>query len=121
MSQRSDEPVRTFSVAFAGEPRLDELEPARRVAATFRTDHTEIVVDDAMVAAALPELIHHQDEPIADPVCVPLFHLARATKEAGVTVVQIGEGSDEIFRGYPVYTQVLRRAARLRRYSRFAP
>jgi asparagine synthase (glutamine-hydrolysing) len=115
MSQVSDEPVRTFSVAFAGEPSLDELAHARRVAGIFGTDHREIIVDDAMVMDSLPALIHHQDEPIADPVCVPLLHLAQLTKESGVTVVQIGEGSDEIFRGYPAYTQVLETARILRR------
>lgn len=121
MSTLTEEPVRTFSVAFADEPSLDELHHAHRVSELFGTEHKEIVVDDSMVLASLPDVIHHQDEPIADPVCVPLLHLARLTKDSGVTVVQIGEGSDEIFRGYSAYAQVFAAAERLRRLLRVVP
>ena len=38
---------------------------------------------------------------------MPLLHLAHATKAAGVTVVQVGEGSDEQFCGYSLYKKVL--------------
>jgi asparagine synthase (glutamine-hydrolysing) len=121
MSRHSREPLRTFSVAFADEPSLNELVHARAVAEFFETEHCEVILEDDDVVRCLPELIHHQDEPIADPVCVPLFHLARATKENGVTVVQVGEGSDESFFGYPAYDQVFRGARALRRTERLVP
>ena len=41
-----------------------------------------------------------QDEPIADNVCIPLYFLSRMVKQAGTTVVQVGEGADENFLGY---------------------
>ena len=100
MSQMMSQPVNTFSIAFAGEPELNELPEAARVARHFRTNHCAIEITDEDALQSLPEIVHHQDEPIADPVCVPLYHLAKRTKEAGVTVVQIGEGSDELFFGY---------------------
>jgi asparagine synthase (glutamine-hydrolysing) len=121
MCRHASEPLRTFSVAFAGEPSLDELAQALAVAEFFGTDHHELVLDDADVIGCLPDLVHHQDEPLADPVCVPLFHLARLTKQTGVTVVQIGEGSDESFFGYPVYSQVFRSARVLRRLRSLLP
>jgi len=121
MSRHSRDPLRTFSVAFADEPSLDELSHARTVSDYFGTDHHELVLDDQDVLRCLPELIHHQDEPLADPVCVPLFHLARLTKESGVTVVQVGEGSDESFFGYPVYDKAFRTMRSLRRRGRFLP
>jgi asparagine synthase (glutamine-hydrolysing) len=121
MSQHSTGPLRTFSVAFADEPSLDELANARAVADHFGTEHREVVLGDDEVIGCLPALIHHQDEPIADPVCVPLFHLARLTKRSGVTVVQIGEGSDESFFGYPIYSQVFRAARALRRTRTVVP
>jgi asparagine synthase (glutamine-hydrolysing) len=121
MCQHSDTPLRTFSIAFADEPSLDELAHARAVARHFGTEHREVVLNDDDVIACLPDLVHHQDEPIADPVCVPLFHLARLTKRSGVTVVQVGEGSDESFFGYPVYAQVFRGARALRRAETIAP
>lgn len=121
MSQHATETLRTFSIAFADEPSLNELSHARTVANYFGTKHSEIVISDRDVIECLPSLVHHQDEPIADPVCVPLFHLARLTRRNGVTVVQIGEGSDESFFGYPVYTEVFRAARRLRRMERILP
>jgi asparagine synthase (glutamine-hydrolysing) len=121
MSRYSSEPLRTFSVAFAGEPKLDELSHARDVARLFGTNHRELVLDDGDVLSSLPMLIHHQDEPIADPVCVPLFHLARLTKASGVTVVQIGEGSDESFFGYGVHPRAFRGVRTLRRIRRLLP
>jgi asparagine synthase (glutamine-hydrolysing) len=121
MCRHTPEPLRTFSVAFADEPSLNELSHARAVAGFFGTNHHEVVLHDEDVIRCLPELIHHQDEPIADPVCVPLFHLARATKANGVTVVQVGEGSDESFFGYPIHAQVFRAARTLWRANRLLP
>src|SRR3954451_6419573 len=53
----------------------------------------------------MPQLVYHQDEPIADPVCVPLYFVAKLAKDNGVTVVHVGEGADELFSGYPTYVQ----------------
>jgi asparagine synthase (glutamine-hydrolysing) len=65
----------------------------------------------------LPELIFHQDEPLADPVCVPLYYVSKLARESGTIVVQVGEGADEIFAGYDwfrkyvrIYEQFWRRA-----------
>jgi asparagine synthase (glutamine-hydrolysing) len=121
MSRHSRNPVRTFSVAFADEPSLDELSHARAVSEYFGTDHHEVVLRDEDVIACLPELIHHQDEPLADSVCVPLFHLARVTRESGVTVVQVGEGSDESFFGYPMHDEAVQTMRKLRYRARLLP
>jgi asparagine synthase (glutamine-hydrolysing) len=56
----------------------------------------------------LPDLIFHQDEPIADPVCVPLYYVSKLARETGTPVVQVGEGSDELFCGYRDYTYYLK-------------
>lgn len=52
-------------------------------------------------------MIRLQDEPIADPVCVPVHYLARLAKDNGVTVCQLGEGADELFCGYPKWRTLL--------------
>jgi asparagine synthase (glutamine-hydrolysing) len=121
MSRFSGEPLRTFSVAFSNEPTLNELTQARAMADLFGTDHRELVLTDDDVIRCIPTLIHHQDEPIADPVCVPLLHLAQLTKKSGVTVVQIGEGSDESFFGYEAHAEVFRRMPALRRIRALLP
>jgi asparagine synthase (glutamine-hydrolysing) len=108
MSELMDQPVRTFSVAFEDHERYNELEWARTVAKRFGTDHHEVVIDWDDAQAFLPELIHHQDEPIADWVCVPLYFVAKLARDSGTIVVQVGEGADEIFHGYQKYVDYVR-------------
>jgi asparagine synthase (glutamine-hydrolysing) len=100
--------VQTFSVGFAGEERYNELEWARTVAHRFGADHHEVIVDADDLEAFLPELIYYQDEPIADWVCVPLYFVSKLARDSGTIVVQIGEGSDEIFHGYDWYVRMVR-------------
>jgi len=105
MSRLTDEPVNTFSIGFRGAEEFNEFQWARRVAEQFGTHHHETVIDADDLWRFMPELVYHQDEPIADPVCVPLYFVSKLAKENGVTVVHVGEGSDEIFAGYPTYVQ----------------
>src|SRR3989338_112230 len=55
----------------------------------------------------LPQMIHLQDEPIADPVCFPLYFVSKLARDSGVTVCQVGEGADELFYGYPGWKTML--------------
>ena len=47
-------------------------------------------------------MVHLQDEPIADPVCVPVYYVSKLARDNGVIVAQVGEGADELFCGYPL-------------------
>ncbi|MHB1344387.1 MAG: asparagine synthetase B family protein, partial [Thermoleophilia bacterium] len=49
-----------------------------------------------------------QDEPIADPVCVPVYYVSKLARDNGVIVCQVGEGADELFWGYPWWKTMLR-------------
>jgi asparagine synthase (glutamine-hydrolysing) len=111
MSELMTGPVRTFSVAFREHERYNELEYAREIAQRFRTDHHEVVIDWNDLASFLPEMIFHQDEPLADWVCVPLHYVSKLARQNGTIVVQVGEGSDELFHGYDGYIS----SARFRR------
>ncbi|MEX2156227.1 MAG: asparagine synthase (glutamine-hydrolyzing) [Gemmatimonadales bacterium] len=103
LSAHLPEPVQTFSVGFEGDPHFDERSHAVRVAERFAADHHELVLRPAEVMSAVPEMIYGQDEPVADWVCLPMQLLSRLVRQAGVVVVQVGEGSDEVFAGYPRY------------------
>ncbi len=103
MSRLMDRPVRTFTVGFSDHEHLNELEWARRVARHFKTDHHEILVDEKDMREYLPSLVHSQDEPIADWVCIPLYFVSKLVRDSGTVVVQVGEGSDEQFCGYSSY------------------
>ena len=100
MSDRSSEPVRTFSIGFE-DGDYNELAHARRVAAHFGADHTEFVVR-ANALEVLPQLVWHFDEPFADASAIPTWHLSRLAREH-VTVVLNGDGGDESFAGYDRY------------------
>ncbi|HWG56382.1 MAG TPA: asparagine synthase (glutamine-hydrolyzing) [Gaiellaceae bacterium] len=105
MSELDVSPVRTFSVGFAGEDETNEFVYARTIADRFGTDHHEVVLDAQEALESLPELVHHQDEPIADYTCIPMLALARLARSTGTIVVQVGEGSDELFHGYEHYVE----------------
>ncbi len=108
MSRLMTRPVRTFTVGFGDNPGYNEIEEARAIASEYHTDHHEIIITERDFVDFIPDLIYHQDEPIADPVCVPLYYVSKLAREAGVTVVQVGEGADELFCGYRDYTHYLK-------------
>ena len=107
MSKLMSQPVRTFTVGFRDNPAYNEIEEARFVAKEFGTDHHEVMISQQELLDFLPDLIFHQDEPIADPVCVPLYYVSKLARETGTKVVQVGEGSDELFCGYREYALYL--------------
>lgn len=108
MSKFMDRPVDTFTVGFKDHQHLNELEHASRIASDFNTNHHEILIDESDMRNYLGDLIHHQDEPLADWVCIPLHFVSKLTRDSGTTVIQVGEGSDEQFCGYNSYMGYLR-------------
>lgn len=97
--------LKTFNVSFADGQEFSELIWARKVARKFNTDHHEIIISEKEAFDFFEKMVHHQDEPLADCVCVPLYYVSKLAKDSGVTVVLSGEGSDELFCGYSLYAQ----------------
>ena len=108
MSEQMSRPVETFTVGFSDAEYLNELESARRIARQFGTNHHEVIISEKEMHEFLPSMVFHQDEPIADPVCVPLYYVSKLARDSGTIVVQVGEGADEIFSGYENYIRHLR-------------
>lgn len=101
MSELMDRPVDTFTVGFKELAKYNELEYANKIVDLFNTNHHEILIDHDDAFSVLEKIVWFEDEPNADPVCIPLFFLSKLTRESGTIVVQVGEGSDEQFVGYP--------------------
>lgn len=103
MTQMQEEPVRTFSIGF-GVKEYDETAHAQHVADCLGTEHQTFQVDSDAVAI-LPQLAWHFDEPFADSSALPTWYLSQKTKQE-VSVALTGDGSDELFAGYPRYQAV---------------
>ncbi|MDT5159246.1 MAG: hypothetical protein QOH51_3603 [Acidobacteriota bacterium] len=119
MSRLVDEPIKTFSVAFA-EREANELSYARIVAEKFKTDHHETVVGPKEFFDALPHLVWHEDEPLAHPSSVALYFVSRLAARH-VKVVLTGEGSDEMLAGYERYYKTMLQLSLGPRYQRIVP
>jgi asparagine synthase (glutamine-hydrolysing) len=104
------EGLRTFSLRF-DDPTLDEGPHQRAMVRELGTDHVELPVSRAEIAAAFPEVIRHVERPILRTAPAPMLLLARRVREAGIKVVLTGEGADEVLAGYDLF-----REARIRRF-----
>jgi asparagine synthase (glutamine-hydrolysing) len=106
MAQYTDN-IKTFNVSFSDGPEFSEIEWARKVAKQFNTDHHEIIISEKEAFNFFEKMVYHQDEPLADCVCIPLYFVSQLLKNAGVTVALVGEGADELFCGYSSYARYI--------------
>jgi asparagine synthase (glutamine-hydrolysing) len=104
-SEGNREPVRTFTIGYRGEHASypNELAYARRIADRVGAEHHELLLTVDDLLDFLPRMIHLQDEPIGDPVCIPVYYVSKLARDHGVIVCQVGEGADELFWGYPTW------------------
>ncbi len=110
-SEGESRPVQTFSIGYDRDYAgyANELHYAAAMAERIGADHHERRLTRDDVVDFLPQMVHLQDEPIADPVCVPVYYVAKLAREHGTIVCQLGEGADELFIGYPNWLQALDR------------
>jgi asparagine synthase (glutamine-hydrolysing) len=97
--------ILTFTVGY-DVPGYSEIEVAQDSARHLEvtTIPTKIGPQDMM--DALPKIVWHLDDPVADPALVPLYFVAKKAAEY-VTVILSGEGADEFFGGYTIYREPL--------------
>jgi len=104
MSELTPGNVNTFSIAFT-QPSFNEEPYANLVARHFHTQHHVLTADEASMRRALLTLADHLDEPLADPAVIPTYLLSGFARQR-IKVALSGEGSDELFGGYPTYLGV---------------
>lgn len=117
MSKFSSKPVKTFSVGFK-EEEDPETNDAKFLAEKIGTEHHELLIDRKSVKH-LPKIIWHLDEPMSDPTSIPIYLLSQYAKKY-CTVILTGEGSDEIFAGYPQYKFMKMHESFVRKMPKFA-
>lgn len=101
MSGQLDEPVKTFSIGF-DEQHYSETHYARLIAEQYQTDHHEFIFRPDDLTRVIEGVAYAADEPFADPAALPLYELARETRNY-VTVAMCGDGGDETLAGYRRY------------------
>lgn len=109
-SEGEVQPVKTFTIGYKGDYKSsqNEMHYARKMADSVNAEYHEKILTIDDLIDFLPRMIYLQDEPIADPVSIPLYYVSKLARENGVIVCQVGEGSDELFFGYPHWKTALR-------------
>ena len=109
--------VKTFSIGYQGEYKSysNEFQYARQMADFVGAKHHERALSLDDLLDFIPDMVYYQDEPIADPVCVPVYYVSKLARDNGVIVCQVGEGSDELFWGYPSWKHALQLEKRNKR------
>lgn len=95
---------KTFTVGFGEDVRYNEIGWAKRFSDAIGKENYSHVITEQEFWSMLPHIQYHMDEPLADPAAVALFFVCRLAAEQ-VKVVLSGEGADEIFGGYNVYSE----------------
>jgi asparagine synthase (glutamine-hydrolysing) len=98
MSEVSNQPINTFSVAFE-EKEFDESPYVDLITKKFNTKHSKLTLTSDYLLDELPHALGAMDTPSGDGINT--YILSKAIKSFGFTVAMSGVGGDELFAGYP--------------------
>ncbi len=96
--------LQTFSIGFegVGDTRGDEFEFSDLVAREFGTDHHRLMMPSTEVLGGLDGAVDAMSEPMVSHDCIAFYLLSKAVSRH-LTVVQSGQGADELLAGYDWY------------------
>src|SRR5215217_7187209 len=108
LAEQGQRGLATFSIGFpdVGDREGDEFAFSDLVAREFGTDHRQIRVEVDELLGALPKAIGAMSEPMVSHDCVAFWLLSENVKRDR-SVVQSGQGADEILGGYSWYPPLL--------------
>ena len=101
-AELSKKRINTFSIGYDKEydSYKSELNYAKLVSQKIGSNHHEKKLSKKDLIDIIEKMVYHQDEPISDPVCFPIYFVSKLARDNGVKVCQVGEGADELFFGY---------------------
>lgn len=94
---------KTFTVGFGDDEKYNEIGWAKEFSKAIGKENTSKVITPEEYWGSLEKIQYHMDEPLADPSAVALYFVCNIASER-LKVVLSGEGADEIFGGYNVYS-----------------
>lgn len=94
--------LNTFCIGFE-DANYDEAVYAKRIAKHIGTNHEELYITERDVLELVDSIPEYYDEPFADPSLIPTMFVSQLAKNK-VSVVLSGDGGDELFGGYDIYT-----------------
>lgn len=94
---------KTFTVGFGNDEKYNEIGWAKNFSKAIGKENTSKVITPEEYWGSLEKIQYHMDEPLADPSAVALYFVCSIASEK-LKVVLSGEGADEIFGGYNVYS-----------------
>jgi asparagine synthase (glutamine-hydrolysing) len=100
MAKHSSEPVRTFTVGFAGREADSEIGPATTTAHHFGACPTGKLISQDDYAAFMSRYMWHLEEPIGNDSAPAYYFVAQLAQANGIKVMLNGQGPDETFAGY---------------------
>lgn len=98
--------INTFSIGYDEYKKYDELKFAKIVSKHINSNHTEILLSKNEFIENIDESIDILGQPHGDSAAIPLQILSQTINQMGFKVVLSGEGSDELFLGYPTYANM---------------
>jgi asparagine synthase (glutamine-hydrolysing) len=103
MQKHSSESINTFNVKFE-EQEYDESKIARKVAEKIGSNHHEIYIKNLdFTESDFWTILDHVGLPFPDSSAIPVYKITKEISKH-VKVALSGDGGDEIFGGYPVFS-----------------
>ncbi len=95
-------PVKAFTIGFDNEA-YDESPIAREMARSTGADQDVMMLDASHLYDNFVETLWHTERTIYNTLGVAKLLMSRHVRDVGYKVVLTGEGSDELFGGYPAF------------------
>ena len=100
MTEQTGRSIDTYSIDVTGDNPYSEQSFADIIAKKFKSNHFTKTINDSNFQEYFVNNYGILDEPLATQDFVALNHLSKLTRDNNTIVVQVGEGSDELFMGY---------------------
>lgn len=99
MSRYVSSPIYTFTIGFEGGEKTNETDDARRMAARFGANHTEMIVGPKDYENYYDRYMWDLEEPVGNETAAAFYFVSRIASKK-VKVALTGQGADEPWAGY---------------------